>query len=210
MKSAMPYHGVVAAEQRALTNAVLANHSAIFGDASSWRRCVLEVWDRATHREQWYAAITLARHRAAASFRSPSELPTFEHMVRTGAWWDVVDEIAAHLVGDVLARHRAATTPVLRQWMTDESLWIRRVAILAQLHHKRHTDTSLLADAIDANLEGAATTGERGAQDFFIRKAIGWALREYHRTDPAWVRGVVEARRDRMAPLTVREALKHS
>jgi 3-methyladenine DNA glycosylase AlkD len=209
MKSVMPYHGVAAPDQRSITNAVIAERPEVFSNPDTWAATIRAVWDHATHREQWYAAVTIARHRWGAPFRTPDALPLFEHMARSGAWWDIVDEIAAHLVGDVLANHRDGVTPTIRRWITDESMWIRRVALLCQLHHGSSTDLDLLTAAIDANLEGAATAGERGTQDFFIRKAIGWALRTYDRTDPTWVRSFVDKRRERLAPLTIREALKH-
>ena len=69
------------------------------------------LWDEATHREERYAALALGRHRLARDWRDPASLDLWRHLVVTGAWWDLVDETASHLVGDVLARHRAAATP---------------------------------------------------------------------------------------------------
>jgi 3-methyladenine DNA glycosylase AlkD len=104
----------------------------------------------------------------------------------------------------VLAGHREDVTPVVRRWATDEeSMWVRRAAILAQLRHRAGTDTALLAAAVEANLVGSTHGSE-----FFVRKAIGWALREHSRTDPDWVRAFVDAHADRLAPLSRREALR--
>jgi 3-methyladenine DNA glycosylase AlkD len=88
----------------------------------------------------------------------------------------------------------------LRTWASDEDFWIRRAAITSQLKAKSATDQELLAAALDANLAD---------QEFFIRKAIGWTLREYAKTDPQWVRSYVESRRTRLSPLSLREAMKH-
>lgn len=125
--------------------------------------------------------------------------------MRTGAWWDVVDEIAAHLVGQVLLDHRADTTPVMDAWSVDAgSLWVRRTAMLAQLRHAGGTDTDLLARVLTANLDDTAY-----GREFFVRKALGWALRQHARTDPAWVRAYVDTHADRLSGLSRREALKH-
>jgi 3-methyladenine DNA glycosylase AlkD len=92
----------------------------------------------------------------------------------------------------------------LRADAVDDDLWVRRVAILAQLKHRDETDVELLADVLDANLDGSLH-----GREFFIRKAIGWALRQHARVDPGWVRAFVEARGDRLSGLSRREALKH-
>ena len=131
-------------------------------------------------------------------------LALYRHLVVSGAWWDYVDVVAADRVGPILLRHRAAVTPLLRADAVDDHLWVRRTAILAQLKHREETDLELLADVIDANLEGSLH-----GREFFIRKAIGWALRQHARVDPEWVRGFVESRGDRLSGLSRREALKH-
>lgn len=202
MKSALPYRGLSAPELRTLLRPLLAEHR--LRDPDTWRDTARELWDGATHRDEWYAAIALLRHRHYRRWTDPDLVPLLLHMVRTGAWWDVVDEIASHLVGGVLAVHRPALTPVVRAWSRDEdSMWVRRTAILSQLRHRGATDTVLLADVLDANLEGSAYGSE-----FFVRKAIGWALREHSRTDAAWVRAYVASHAEHLAPLSRREALR--
>ena len=148
---------------------------------------MLALWDDATHREQRYAALAFARHRRARAWLDVAALDLHRHLVVTGAWWDLVDEIAQHLVGPVLADHRVATTPVIRRWATDADLWVRRTAVICQLRHRADTDVVLLRHAIDANVDDTT---------FWLRKAIGWALRQYARTDPDWVRAEV----DRLGP----------
>jgi 3-methyladenine DNA glycosylase AlkD len=125
-------------------------------------------------------------------------LDVHEEMVRTGAWWDHVDEVA-HRLADLLDAHPAELAVELRVWADDEDFWIRRVAIIAQLQRKDATDRALLADAIEPNIADP---------EFFIRKAIGWALRDFARTDPEWVRAFVDAH-PALSPLSRREALKH-
>jgi 3-methyladenine DNA glycosylase AlkD len=203
MKSALPYVGLSAPELRALLAPVLAEHRP--ADRASWEAAARELWDHPAHREEWYAAIALLRHRAHRDWVDPDLLPLLEHLVRSGAWWDVVDEIAAHLVGQVLLEHRAVVTPVVDAWSVDpDSLWVRRTAMLAQLRHKARTDTDLLARVLVANLDDTAY-----GREFFVRKALGWALREHARTDPGWVRAFVARHDARLSGLSRREALKH-
>ena len=198
MRSELPFHGVRAPEVRALVRRHLA--SSFPTSRSTWEATIRVLWDDATHREERYAAIAVARHRQARVWRDPSSLPLWRHLVVTGAWWDLVDDVAAHLVGDVLARHRQVATPVVRGWAGADDPWLRRTAVLAQLGHRTDTDLALLAHAIEANLDDPT---------FWLRKAIGWALRDQARTDPDWVRSRVACWGDRLSPLSRREALKH-
>ena len=115
-------------------------------DRESWEATLLALWDEATHREERYAALALGRHRVARPWRDPASLDLWRHLVVTGAWWDLVDETASHLVGDVLARHRAAATPIVLGWATDDDLWLRRTAVIAQLRPPR-ADRPAPADA---------------------------------------------------------------
>lgn len=196
MKSAMPFLGVPSPVLKREMSALAKQHPP--ADAEVWHDTILALFREATHREEWYAALNLA---ARTRYRfEPDTLPLFEEMVVTGAWWDIVDE-CSHRIGDVLERHRAEVTPALRGWTRDPVLWKRRVAIICQLGHREHTDLDLLRDAIEANLDD---------RDFFIRKAIGWALREYAKYDMPWVVAYVGRLGPRLSPLSRREALKHA
>ena len=198
MKSAMPYHGITAPRLKKALRPVLAAYAPV--GRAGWERDVRRLWDEATHREERYAAAALARHREARPWQDPDALDLYRHLVVTGAWWDHVDEIAAHLVGGVLARHRADVTPVMRAWAQDDDLWVRRTAVLSQVDHRAETDTDLLHDVVEANVDDPT---------YWLRKAIGWALRQHARTDPEWVRAEVGLLGDRLSGLSRREALKH-
>ena len=203
MKSELPYLGLGAPALRALLRPVLAEHR--FIDRAQWEVAVLELWEDATHREEWYAAIALLRHRAHRQWLDADLLPLLEQLVRSGAWWDVVDEIAGHVVGQVLLDDRIRATPVLDAWSVDPgSLWVRRAAMLAQLRHRERTDTDLLERVLVANLDDTSY-----GKEFFVRKALGWALRQHARTDAAWVETFVRTHADRLSGLSRREALKH-
>ncbi len=198
MKSALPYRGVAAPECRVIFRAAIAGHP--LPDRAAWLGAVRELWDDARHREERYGALALARHRQYAAHRDHTVLPLYRHLVVTGAWWDVVDDVATHLVGPLLHAHPDQVRPALVGWATDDDRWLRRAAVIAQLGAKEATDLGLLTLAVEANLDD---------RDFFLRKAIGWALRQYARTDPAWVRSFVAAHDDRISALSRREALKH-
>ena len=202
MKSALPYRGLSAPELARLLRPIRLEHR--LAARTAWEAAARELWDGATYREEWYAAIALLRHRHYRAWVDPDLLSLLRHLVETGAWWDVVDEVAAHLVGGVLAAYRADVTPVVRAWGSDDHLWVRRTALLSQLTHRQDTDTDLLDHVLAANLEGSPHGSE-----FFVRKAVGWALRAYGATDPAWVRDWVARHEDRLSGLSRREALKH-
>lgn len=204
MKSSMPYHGVASPQMRVLMRPLYAAANDRLTERRSWEATVRELWDTASHREQRYAAIGLARLRVARPWQDTDTLTLYRTMVTTGAWWDYVDGIAAHLVGPIVLAHPDPAAPMMRDWATDDEMWIRRAAIIHQLGAKASTDTGLLAATIVVNLAGS-----RFGTELFIRKAIGWALRQYAYTDASWVRAFVDAHRARLAPLSVREALKH-
>jgi 3-methyladenine DNA glycosylase AlkD len=191
MKSAMPFLGVRVPEARRVAKRAAAGVT----DAASLRASALELWDGAGHREERYAAMALLATRPLRG--GPAVVPVVEHMVRTGQWWDYTDELA-HRLADLHAAHPADTAALVRSWARDDDLWIRRIAILSQLGRGIHLDPVLLSDVIEPN---------RDDERFFIRKAIGWALREYARVEPEWVRAYVDTHP--VSPLSRREALKH-
>lgn len=204
LKSAMPHRGITSPELRALLRPILRDPLLAPRTRDGWAEDVRTLWEGATHREERYAAIALSGHPAARSWQDVETLGLYRHLVVTGAWWDLVDPLAIDRIGPILLSHRAAATPLLRAWAETDDLWLRRTAILAQLKHRHATDLDLLAGAIDANLDTTAY-----GREFFVRKAIGWALRQHARTDPEWVWAFVAQRGDRLSGLSRREALRH-
>lgn len=198
MKSELPYRGVPAPSCRTIFRTTIAAHP--LPDRGAWLATVHELWDRASHREERYAALALVRDRRYAAYRDPDALPLYRHLVVTGAWWDLVDDIASHLVGPLLLDHPAQARPVVLGWAIEDDRWLRRTSVICQLGAGDRTDLDLLTAAAEANLDDP---------DFFLRKAIGWALRQHARTDPGWVRGFVADHDDRISGLSRREALKH-
>jgi len=198
MKSSMPYLGVQAPQLRRAIREVFAAHP--LASFEEWCGAVLELWRTARYREERYAAIELAGYNRYRQFRSIDALPMYEEMIASGAWWDFVDAIATHQLGELLRKHPAEMSAILRQWAAGEDIWKRRSAILAQISFKGDTDLKLLYDCIEPSL---------GASEFFLRKGIGWALRQYAWTDPAEVIRFVRRHEARLSPLSKREALKN-
>ena len=198
LKSEMEMYGVGVPATRRLATRIAAAHAELWRDAATWESALRHLWDGATHREERFATLAIIRSTCSAAHADRMEsLALYEHLLRTGQWWDLVDE-TSHAVGLVVRAHPAAAAR-MRAWAADPDLWVRRSAIICQLQHKDRTDLRLLGDVIEANEE---------EPEFFIRKAIGWALRDYARTDGDWVRTFAESH-PRLSALSRREALKH-
>lgn len=196
MKSEMPYHGVPVPAFRKLIRPLLAAHPV--ENEAGWRRDVLALWRGAKFREERYAALSLAADRRAKSFRAPTAMDLYEELVVTGAWWDYVDDIAVHQIGPILDAHRSVMKPVMLAWSRDEDIWKRRTSIICQVASKQKTDLDLLFACIEPSL---------GSKEFFLRKAIGWALRQHAWIDADSIRAYLERQGDRLSPLSRREAL---
>lgn len=198
MKSAMPYRGVQTPALRRACREVIAEHE--LDSYEAWRDTVLLLWRSAKYREERYAALALARAKRYAPFRTPAALPLFEEIVVDGAWWDFVDDVASHHLGEMLRRYPGSMKRSMRTWSRSPDLWKRRSSILCQLGFKEDTDLELLYACIEPSLD---------REEFFLRKAIGWALRTYAWTDPEEVIRYVRAHRRRLSKLSKREALKN-
>ena len=148
-------------------------------------------------REFQYAGADMLR--AHAGEVEPEHLPRVRRLIELGAWWDVVDTLAPHVVGNLVAR-RPAVLAELDRWVVDDDVWVIRSAIIHQLAYGERTDTSRLFGYCERQAEHP---------DFFVRKAIGWALRQYARVDPSAVLLFVQAHDRRLSRLSVREATKH-
>ncbi|WP_178379090.1 DNA alkylation repair protein [Streptomyces sp. NBRC 110465] len=194
MKHVAPFLGIPAPERRALARTVLAGTAR--PDERDCTAIALRCW-RLPEREYHYFAVDYLRRHAGRC--SSGFLPVLHHLVTTVPWWDTVDLLAAHVAGPLVAADPALAREMDR-WIDDPSLWAARTALLHQLRYKEATDADRLFGYCLRRADHP---------DFFIRKAIGWALREYARTDPAAVREFVDGARSRLSPLSVREALKH-
>ncbi len=197
MKSKMPYWGVDSTTMRRTVKAAFDAHP--LSTPELWRDAVLQLWRQATHREEWYAAIELLEYKRYRPWRTLAMLPVYEELIVSGAWWDVVDVLASHRIGELLRHHPDTMKPLLLQWSASDNLWKRRTAIIAQLGRRDATDLELLYRCIEPAL---------AEKEFFLRKAIGWALRDYAWTDPDEVVRYVETHPS-LSGLSKREALKN-
>lgn len=194
MKTRDPFFGVGAVPLRAALKPLYIAHRP--GTQAEYLSQVAALW-AIPEREGKYAAVEWARQ--FNPFITLDALPLYERMVRKGQWWDTVDAIAAHLVGRLLATQRDAMKPRMEAWNRDPDLWIRRTSLLAHLKHKASTDHAQLF---------AHCLRLAGEKEFFIRKAIGWALREYSKTAPDRVQAFLAAHPGTFSGLSVREAMK--
>jgi 3-methyladenine DNA glycosylase AlkD len=173
MKSALPFYGIPAPLRRKLTTGAVTAHPC--RSSAELAATMLALFRDARFREERYAAVELPRLPAAhRKLVDLSLLPVAEALIRESAWWDLVDDLSGELLQQLLLRHPTETKPVLRRWSKGDDLWLRRAAMLCQRGLKAEAfDAVLLYDCILPSI-GAATF----ANEFFIKKGIGWALRE--------------------------------
>lgn len=198
MKSALPYYGIRAGPLRAVVREVFKGYAP--ESLELWQADVLALWHGASHREERYAALALCAHRGARRFQRYEAMPLYEELIVTGAWWDLVDEVASARLPVLLTADRGPMTEALRAWSKDANLWKRRASIISQLKLNNTIDLDLLYSCIEPSLDSS---------EFFLCKAIGWALRQYARKDPQEVIRYVQANATRLSGLSKREALRH-
>jgi len=198
LKTTMPFWGLSNAEGRKITREVFKRHPV--ARKQDWLTVAEHLWRKADRREEWFAVIDWTGIRAARDWQQPDVLPLYEEMITSSAWWDTVDAIAVHRVGILLANDPAKMKPILLRWAKDEHIWKRRTAILAQLTFKTDADLDFLFATMRPSLE---------RKEFWLRKAIGWALREQAKSHEAEVLAFVREHKDVLSGLTKREALKH-
>ena len=126
------------------------------------------------------------------------DIPKFKQLILKKSWWDTIDNLDMTI--GALALKDSNVNKILLEWSLDENIWLRRIAIDHQLLRKEKTNTELLEKILKNNL---------GQAEFFINKAIGWALRDYSKTNPNWVKNFIEKNREKMAKLSIREASKY-
>ncbi len=194
LKTDEPMLGVAASDRRAVAKALAK--AAPARDAADYRATIDALW---AEPEREFRAVALQFARSAKLGLTVEHLPFFRGLAERGAWWDLVDEVAAHLVSPLRRRHRAAVTPLMDAWLRDDCLWVRRVAVLSQLKHKADTDAGWLF---------AASLDRAHEPEVFIRKAIGWALRDYSWAAPEAVEGFLRQHGARLSPLSYREGGK--
>ena len=126
------------------------------------------------------------------------DIPKLKQLILKKSWWDTIDNLDMTI--GALALKDSNVNKILLEWSIDENIWLRRIAIDHQLLRKEKTNTELLEKILKNNL---------GQAEFFINKAIGWALRDYSKTNPEWVKNFIEKNKEKMAKLSIKEASKY-
>ncbi|MEH0157930.1 DNA alkylation repair protein [Limibacter armeniacum] len=193
MKEQFEFFGIKSPER----NALLKHFIETYGqpDYSELEEVVKVLWNQ-HERECQYVALELAK-KQKRHFTIES-LSWFEWMIVNKSWWDTVDAIASHLVGALFKRYPELVYPTVEKWMVSDNMWLKRTCLIFQLKYGKTTDEDLLFSCVQ---------DLREVDDFFIRKAIGWALRQYAKTAPNTVVDFVA--RIPLKPLSEKEALKH-
>ncbi len=195
MKTDMPFYGVQKPGRTPILRQVIADFAP--STYSEYEELVLALWGL-PHREEKYLALGVAGK--AKTFLVPESLPLYRRLITEGAWWDFVDEVATHLVRELVIGHPEETWSSVDSWIEDDDMWLRRAAIICQVGAKQATD----ADRLFRFCERRAFE-----EEFFIRKAIGWALREFAKIDPESVARFAMDHREELSGLSYREATKH-
>ena len=203
MKSALPFYGIAAPLRRRLTADPVKAHPS--QDSAALARTMRSLWRGARFREERYAAVELPRlGRVHPKLVNLELLALVEEMITTGAWWDLVDDLSGNVLARLLERHPHEMKSLLRRWANGGDLWLRRAAMLVHRSvESKAFDAVLLYETILPSIGHG-----RFANEFFIRKGIGWALRERSYAAPDEVRAFCQEYAAQLAPLTVREALK--
>jgi 3-methyladenine DNA glycosylase AlkD len=193
MRDQFEYLGIKTPQRTALLKDFYTKHG--LPDVGDLDLILRDLWSLPQREYQYTAVGLLERH---SKQLPPGFIDTVEYLIVTKSWWDTVDSIAGGTVGTHFKRFPAVKKKVLANWRKSKNMWLRRTAILFQLGYKKETDFDLLCEIIRENL---------GSNEFFINKAIGWALRQYAYTDAKAVKRFVKE--TDLHPLSRREAMKH-
>lgn len=195
MKTDTPFYGVQKAGRVPILRQLVTDFPP--GTAKEYERMVLALWDL-PHREEKYIALGYACR--FPDHITPERIPLYRRLIVSGAWWDFVDEVATKLIRHLVIEYPSETWSVVDTWIDESDMWLRRTALICQVGAKDATDSVRLFDF------ALHTAHEK---EFFIRKAIGWALREYSKTKPEAVAGFINANASQLSGLSFREGSKH-
>jgi 3-methyladenine DNA glycosylase AlkD len=193
MRNQFPFLGIKTPERKAIFREFLKQYSQ--PELEDLPAIVKELWHQ-PEREFQYIALALLEKQLKNL--DPSYLLLLEELIVEKSWWDTVDAIASNFIGKLLLKYPDEIEPYTRKWIMDENIWLNRTSILYQLSYKAKTDEVRLYEYILQHNE---------SEEFFIQKAIGWALREYSKTAPESVVKFIE--KEELKPLSKREGLKY-
>ncbi|MEI5908290.1 DNA alkylation repair protein [Bacillus spongiae] len=193
MRNQFPFLGIKTPERTLLLRRFFQEHGKpTFHQLNS----IIEVlWNEPEREFQYVGLSLLEKNKKKLTVK---QLPWIETLVTTKSWWDTVDHLASSITGEIGKRDMEGSQKILEEWVTSDNMWLNRTAILFQLKFKESTDAEILFKFIRLHKE---------SNEFFLQKAIGWALREYSKTNPDLVINFIEA--EPLASLSKREGLKY-
>lgn len=191
MKDQFEFLGVKTPVRRKLSKVFFKKNSSL---AIDWK-FIHQAWDN-PYREMQYVVLDYLQLKQKAL--TPSDLPKIKKLAQTKPWWDTIDFLCRSV--GYISLHYPETKKIVLDWSRDKDFWLRRIAIEHQLLQKEETDVQLLEQILINNLNQT---------EFFINKAIGWALRDYSKTNPDWVREFIEKYKDRLSKLSIKEGSKY-
>ncbi len=192
MKDRFEFLGIKSPLRKELQKEFLKN---IDKEASINKNLVKLLWNENSREFQYLAMDYLVKVKKQLQ---KEDITFMEELITTKSWWDSVDLIASHLVGEICKMYPDLVDEYILKWSTDENMWLRRTSILYQLKYKGNLDTENLEKVIKVNIND---------KEFFIRKSIGWALREYSKTNKEWVRNFIN--NNKLSSLSIKEASKY-
>lgn len=195
MKKQFPFFGVQSKQRKAITSRIWRDNKSLI--KTNVKTICQDAW-LCNEREMQYAAMDwIGRLESSLDL---NDLAFIESLITSKSWWDTVDFLASHAIGQILKSNQAVRHDTCERYLESGNMWLHRTALIFQLLYKQNTDEELLFDMILASL---------GSKEFFINKAIGWSLRKYSKNKPLSVKKFLDEHGPNMAGLSVREASKY-
>ncbi len=194
MKNHFPFHGITSQHRTELLKDLLSKEN--LPEHNDLPLICRQLW-QLPQREYTYAALTLMTkfHKKL----TPTDIPWVIDLVTQKSWWDSVDTLAGNVLSTLVNRLPDTLWPNFEPLISADNFWLNRTAIIVQLKMRDKTDTDFLMAAILPHMHN---------KEFFLRKAIGWSLRQYARHNPQWVIDFVQQHQELLSGLSKREALK--
>lgn len=195
LKDHFECYGLQAKPRREIFKVLWIDHKEFIKE--NWKPLVLALWKK-KEREFHYAAMDILSK--VEKKLEPDDIDTIEYLITHNSWWDTVDFLASHCIGQILKKDKELMYDKADEYIKSDNMWLQRTGIIFQLFYKKETDKDLLF---------AQLTSAMGGKEFFINKAIGWALRQYSRTNPVAVGDFIDINRAQMAHLSIKEGSKY-
>jgi 3-methyladenine DNA glycosylase AlkD len=194
MKNKFEFYGIKSPLRNELCKPFLKKEN--LPELNDIKNIIIELWNEPERELQYFAMELLSKY---SKHLKEEDYQFFEFLITNKSWWDSIDYISPNLVAKHFRIFPHLIKPISANWVNSNSIWLQRSAILFQLKSKKETDTDLLFKYI---------IQLSSSKEFFIRKAIGWALREYSKTNPNMIIEFVEKNENLLSGLSKREALK--